>query len=148
MVLIATDRSNWYSSSLSVCVGATTMDSPVWIPIGSTLSMLQTAMQLSRPSRTISYSISFQPRRFLFDQRLGHAVCEGATQRLVEIGLGLDGAAALTSQGEAYAQHHGEADLASRGAGFVCRAAGTVARGGHARRTCSERPPRRAPARS
>jgi hypothetical protein len=25
--------------------------------------MLQTAMQLSRPSRTTSYSISFQPRR-------------------------------------------------------------------------------------
>ncbi len=26
--------------------------------------MLQTVMQLSRPSRTTSYSISFQPRRF------------------------------------------------------------------------------------
>ena len=63
MVLIATERSSWYSSSLSVCVGATTMDSPVWMPIGSRFSMLQTVMQLSRPSRTTSYSISFQPRR-------------------------------------------------------------------------------------
>jgi hypothetical protein len=68
----------------------------------------------------------------LFDQHLGHAVCEGATQRLVEIGLDLDDAAALTTQGEAHAQHHGETDLASRGAGFVGRAAGTAARGGHA----------------
>ena len=63
MVLIATERSSWYSSSLSVWLGATTMDSPVWMPIGSRFSMLQTAMQLSRPSRTTSYSISFQPRR-------------------------------------------------------------------------------------
>ena len=39
------------------------MDSPVWIPIGSRFSMLHTAIQLSQPSRTISYSISFQPRK-------------------------------------------------------------------------------------
>ena len=57
-------RSDWYSSLVKVWDGATTMESPVWIPIGSKFSMLQTAMQLSRPSRTISYSISFQPCRY------------------------------------------------------------------------------------
>ncbi len=62
IVLIAIVRSMWYSSSLSVCDGATTIDSPVWMPRGSTFSMLQTVMVLSRPSRTTSYSSSFHPR--------------------------------------------------------------------------------------
>ena len=42
--------------------GATTMLSPVWTPIGSKFSMLQTVMQLPAPSRITSYSTSFQPR--------------------------------------------------------------------------------------
>ena len=62
IVLIETVRRSWYSSSFSVCEGATTRDSPVWIPIGSMFSMLQTVMQLFSRSRTTSYSISFQPR--------------------------------------------------------------------------------------
>ena len=62
IVLIETVRRSWYSSSFSVCDGATTSDSPVWIPIGSMFSMLQTVMQLFSRSRTTSYSISFQPR--------------------------------------------------------------------------------------
>ena len=55
------ERSIWYSWSVSVCDGATTMESPVWTPTGSKFSMLQTVMQLSWPSRMTSYSISFQP---------------------------------------------------------------------------------------
>src|SRR3972149_5294105 len=39
------------------------MLSPVWTPIGSRFSMLQTVMQLSAASRITSYSISFPPRR-------------------------------------------------------------------------------------
>ena len=42
-------------------LGATTMESPVWTPIGSKFSMLQMVMQVSAPSRITSYSISFQP---------------------------------------------------------------------------------------
>src|SRR4029077_8302050 len=53
----------WYSLSVSVWLGATTMLSPVCTPIGSKFSMLQIVMQLSAPSRIISYSSSFQPRR-------------------------------------------------------------------------------------
>ena len=45
--LTAAVRSIWYSSLESVCDGATTIDSPVWMPIGSKFSMLHTVTQLS-----------------------------------------------------------------------------------------------------
>ena len=51
-------------------MGATTMVSPVWTPIGSKFSMLQMVMQLSAPSRITSYSISFQPSEVPLDQHL------------------------------------------------------------------------------
>ena len=62
MTRMDSSRSRWYSRLVSVCEGATTMLSPVWMPSGSKFSMLQTVMQLSWRSRTTSYSISFQPR--------------------------------------------------------------------------------------
>ena len=37
------------------------MLSPVWTPTGSKFSILHTVMQLSRPSRITSNSISFHP---------------------------------------------------------------------------------------
>ena len=55
-------RINWYSLSVRVCDGATVMESPVWIPMGSTFSMEQMMMQLSLWSRTTSISNSFHPR--------------------------------------------------------------------------------------
>ncbi len=61
MIRSADERSIWYSRSLSVWLGATTMESPVWTPIGSRFSMLQMVMQVSFASRITSYSISFQP---------------------------------------------------------------------------------------
>ena len=63
MIRRAAERSIWYSLSVSVCDGATTMESPVWTPIGSMFSILQTVMHVSAPSRITSYSISFHPRR-------------------------------------------------------------------------------------
>src|SRR5947208_988453 len=54
-------RSIWYSLSVSVCDGATTIESPVCTPIGSRFSMLHTVMHVSAPSRITSYSISFHP---------------------------------------------------------------------------------------
>ncbi len=56
-------RRKWYSAFVRVCEGATTMLSPVCMPRGSKFSILQTAMQLSQLSLTISYSISFHPFR-------------------------------------------------------------------------------------
>ncbi len=55
-------RMIWYSLSVSVCAGATVMESPVCTPMGSRFSMEQTMMQLSFLSRTTSISYSFQPR--------------------------------------------------------------------------------------
>lgn len=54
-------RRIWYSLSVSVCAGATVMESPVCTPIGSRFSIEQTMMQLSALSRTTSISYSFQP---------------------------------------------------------------------------------------
>ena len=54
-------RMIWYSLSVSVCAGATVMESPVCTPIGSRFSMEHTMMQLSLRSRTTSISNSFQP---------------------------------------------------------------------------------------
>ena len=58
---IDASRSSWYSLSVSVCAGATVIESPVWTPIGSRFSIEQTMMQLSALSRTTSISNSFQP---------------------------------------------------------------------------------------
>ena len=51
----------WYSLSERVSAGATTTESPVCTPTGSTFSMEQTAITLPRLSRMVSNSISFQP---------------------------------------------------------------------------------------
>ena len=54
-------RIAWYSLSVSVWIGATVIESPVWIPIGSRFSMEQITTQLSARSRITSISNSFQP---------------------------------------------------------------------------------------
>ncbi len=51
----------WYSLSLRVSAGATVIESPVCMPIGSIFSIEQIMMQLSALSRTTSISNSFQP---------------------------------------------------------------------------------------
>ena len=57
----AASRMIWYSTSLSVCAGATVMESPVCTPIGSKFSIEQMMTQLSAVSRMTSSSYSFQP---------------------------------------------------------------------------------------
>ena len=57
----AVSRICWYSRSVSVCCGATVIESPVCTPIGSTFSIEQTMTPLSSPSRITSSSNSFQP---------------------------------------------------------------------------------------
>ncbi len=61
MMAIAASRMIWYSLSVRVWAGATVMESPVWIPIGSTFSMEQTMTTLSFRSRITSSSNSFHP---------------------------------------------------------------------------------------
>src|SRR5881397_2748463 len=57
----AASRIIWYSLSVSVCTGATVMESPVCTPMGSKFSIEQTTTQLSIRSRITSISNSFQP---------------------------------------------------------------------------------------
>ncbi len=57
----ASSRICWYSTSDSVCAGATVTESPVCTPIGSTFSIEQMTTQLSARSRITSSSNSFQP---------------------------------------------------------------------------------------
>ena len=78
----AMPRNVKYSLSLSVWDGATTIDSPVWIPRGSTFSMLHTVMQLSAWSRTTSYSTSFQPVRSSSISTCGEEANASASMRL------------------------------------------------------------------
>ena len=54
-------RSTWYSLSVSVCAGATVMESPVCTPMGSKFSMEQMMTTLSFLSLITSSSNSFQP---------------------------------------------------------------------------------------
>ena len=54
-------RIAWYSRSVSVWMGATVMESPVWTPIGSMFSMEQTMTALPALSAITSISNSFQP---------------------------------------------------------------------------------------
>ncbi len=55
-------RMIWYSLSVRVWMGATVIESPVWMPIGSKFSIEQMTTQLSARSRMTSISNSFQPR--------------------------------------------------------------------------------------
>ncbi len=57
----ASSRMAWYSTSVSVCAGATVIESPVCTPIGSKFSMEHTTTQLSAASRITSSSNSFHP---------------------------------------------------------------------------------------
>ena len=61
MTANASSRICWYSTSVSVCAGATVIESPVCTPIGSTFSIEQMITQLSARSRITSSSNSFQP---------------------------------------------------------------------------------------
>ena len=61
MMSTEASRRRWYSLSVSVCAGATVMESPVCTPMGSTFSMEQMMTTLSARSRITSSSNSFHP---------------------------------------------------------------------------------------
>ena len=81
MIRSAALRSCWCSRSVSVCDGATTMESPVCTPMGSRFSMLQTVMQVPEASRITSYSSSRQPssERSTSTWPMGEAASPAAT---------------------------------------------------------------------
>jgi hypothetical protein len=61
MTAMAASRIRWYSLSVSVWIGATVIESPVWTPMGSRFSIEQMMTTLSLRSRITSSSYSFQP---------------------------------------------------------------------------------------
>ena len=61
MMAAAASRMRWYSLSVSVCAGATVIESPVWMPIGIEIFDRADDTKLSRQSRITSSSYSFQP---------------------------------------------------------------------------------------
>ena len=61
MIASAASRMRWYSRSVRVWMGATVIESPVWMPIGSRFSIEQMMTTLSFLSRITSSSYSFQP---------------------------------------------------------------------------------------
>ena len=129
MILRLAVRSAWYSLSESVWLGATTMLSPVWTPIGSMFSMLQTVMQLSAPSRITSYSTSFQPSRAFSSSvwPMGLAATPPATISRSSC-LGVGDAASGPAEGVGRPDDHGQADLGDGGDRFLDGADGDVGR--------------------
>ena len=113
MMASAAERSRWWTGSGSVWTGATTIESPVWTPSGSTFSMEQTAMHVSSASRITSYSISCQPTR----QRSTMTWPMGLSRRparhpLAVRLLGVHDAAARAAERERGPDDRGQADLA------------------------------------
>ncbi len=94
-------RRRWWTASVRVWTGATTIESPVCTPSGSTFSIEHTAMHVSSASRMTSYSTSCQPTR----QRSTMTCLIGLARRpgpdpLAVGGLGLDDAAAGPAERE------------------------------------------------
>ena len=95
-----------------VWTGATTIESPVWTPSGSTFSIEQTAMHVSSASRMTSYSISCQPtrQRSTMTWPIGLARRPART-RSSYARLGLDDPAAGAAERERRAHDRRQADL-------------------------------------
>ena len=111
MIASAALRSRWWTGSVRVWTGATTIESPVWTPSGSTFSIEQTAMHVSSASRMTSYSISCQPtrQRSTMTWPIGLARKPGADPLAVG-GLGLDDAAAGPAEREGRPDDRRQAD--------------------------------------
>ena len=61
----------WYSLSVSVCAGATVIESPVCTPIGSRFSIEQTMMQLSAVADDLHLELLPADQRLLDQQFVG-----------------------------------------------------------------------------
>jgi hypothetical protein len=120
--MIASDasRRTWYSLSVSVRIGATVTESPVWTPIASMFSMPQTMTQLSLRSRTTSSSYSFQPSSDLSTWTCPIMLAsDAAGDELVELVVVVGDAAPPPAEREGGADDRGQADLFEDTPGLV-----------------------------
>ena len=122
---IEASRIRWYSLSVSVCAGATVIESPVCMPIGSRFSIEQMMMQLSLRSRTTSISNSFQP---ITDSSTSTSLVGEASRPRVDDVLEflavVGDAAAAAAQRERRPDDRREADLRLNGPGLLERMRG------------------------
>ena len=82
---IDASRMIWYSLSVSVCAGATVIESPVCTPIGSRFSIEQTMMQLSlRVAHDLHLELLPAEQRFLDQQLVRRREVEAALADLLE----------------------------------------------------------------
>ena len=101
MTAIAASRIIWYSRSVSVCAGATVMESPVCTPIGSKFSMEQMTMTLSaQVAHQLEFEL-FPAERALFDQHFVHGrEVDAARQEFQQLFAVVGDAAAGAAQRE------------------------------------------------
>ena len=115
MIARAALRRRWWTASVSVWTGATTIESPVWTPSGSTFSIEHTAMHVSSASRITSYSISCQPTRHFSTMTWPMGLARSPARIALAVGrLGLDDAAAGPAEGERRPDDRREADRRER----------------------------------
>jgi hypothetical protein len=110
---IEASRMIWYSLSVSVCAGATVIESPVCTPIGSTFSMEQMMMQLSAcrgrpPSRIPSSRAGF------LDQHLATGESVEPRSMILELLAVVGDAAAGAAEREGRADDRRQADIVER----------------------------------
>ena len=102
----------WYSLSASVTAGATTIESPVWMPTGSKFSIEQTVMTLSFASRITSNLDLLPAGDALFDEDLVNGGEADAVGRDVpELGFVVRDAAAGAAQRKGWADDDGVVDF-------------------------------------
>ena len=110
---IDASRMSWYSLSVSVCAGATVIESPVCTPIGSRFSIEQTMMQLSlRVAHHLHLELFPAEQRLLDQQLAGRRQRRGRACTIVDELLAVVGdAAAGAAERERRPDHRREADL-------------------------------------
>ena len=114
MTAMAASRMAWYSRSVSVCAGATVIESPVCVPMGSKFSMEQMTMTLSAKIAHHLQLVFFPAKHRLFKQHFmdGREI-EAARQQFQQLFAVVGDAAAGAAERERRPQDHRETDLAA-----------------------------------
>ena len=115
MIASAALRSRWWTASVSVWTGATTIESPVWTPSGSTFSM-----RAHRDARVVGVAHDLVLDLLPADEAaLDHDLADGTRAQtgadpLAVGGLGLDDAAAGAAERERRPDDGRQADRRER----------------------------------
>ena len=112
MIATAASRIVWYSRSVRVWTGATVIESPVWMPIGSKFSIEQMMTTLSlQVAHDLQFELLPPEDRLLDEDLVDGAGVEGALGHVREFLDVVGDAAAGAAQRETRPQDHRQADL-------------------------------------